>query len=92
MFSEMHFEAGSVRMRRDIAHTLLPRGLSREEAAEYIGVSASLFDQLVQDGRMPKPKTINSRIVWDRQRLDMAFDVLPDRDAANPWDEDKAKT
>ncbi|RUW19318.1 hypothetical protein EOA34_29930, partial [Mesorhizobium sp. M4B.F.Ca.ET.013.02.1.1] len=41
--------------------SLPPRGLSRLEAAAYIGVSASLFDQLVKDGRMPKPKRINSR-------------------------------
>jgi hypothetical protein len=82
----MLFESGSVWMKRDIAHTLLPRGLSREEAAEYIGVSASLFDRLVEDGRMPRPKAINSRVVWDRQRLDVAFDVLPDRGEPNPWD------
>ena len=34
------------------------RGLSRVEAAEYIGVGASKFDAMVSDGRMPKPKKI----------------------------------
>src|SRR5215831_10881451 len=55
-----------------------PRGLSRIEAAIYVGVSPSLFDEMARDGRMPKPKRINSRTVWDRKRLDEAFEALPD--------------
>jgi hypothetical protein len=68
----------------------LRRGLSRIEAAAYIGVSPSLFDLMVQDGRMPGPKLINTRTVWDRFALDRAFEALPDRAATNPWDEDRA--
>jgi len=69
--------------------SLPPRGLSRVEAAQYIGVSPSLFDEMVRDGRMPKPKPINARKVWDRLRLDQAFEALPDVDGSgvNPWDE-----
>jgi predicted DNA-binding transcriptional regulator AlpA len=74
-------------MRREAPHTLLPRGLNREEAAEYIGVGASKFDQMVSDGRMPPPKIIDARRVWDRHRLDSAFDALPDKEAVNEWDE-----
>lgn len=74
--------------------SLPPRGLARAEAAEYIGVSPSLFDVMVDDGRMPKPKLINRRTVWDRLRLDAAFVALPDKDGAdkfdNPWDEKAA--
>jgi predicted DNA-binding transcriptional regulator AlpA len=55
----------------------------------YIGVSPSLFDQMVKDGRMPAPKAINGRVVWDRYRLDEAFEALPDREDRNPWDEDQ---
>ncbi|WP_047189620.1 helix-turn-helix transcriptional regulator [Microvirga vignae] len=69
--------------------SLPPRGLSRVEAAAYIGVSPSLFDQMVRDRRMPKPKRINSRTVWDRHRLDAAFAALPDEDDgsdSNPFD------
>jgi predicted DNA-binding transcriptional regulator AlpA len=69
---------------------LAPRGLSRTEAAAYIGVSPSLFDEMMKDGRMPSPKKINSRTVWDRKRLDEAFEALPDKDDGNPWDEDEA--
>ena len=54
-----------------------PRGLCRVEAADYIGVSPSLFDKLVADGRMPAPKRINSRNIWDLRQLDIAFEGLP---------------
>ena len=54
------------------------RGLSRDEAAMYLGVSASKFDDLVRDGRMPKPKRIDNRKVWDLHQLDVAFDECVD--------------
>jgi predicted DNA-binding transcriptional regulator AlpA len=62
--------------------------LSREGAANYIGVSASLFDGMVRDGRMPRPKRINSRTVWDVREVDSAFDRLPggSADAADDWE------
>ena len=65
---------------------LPPRGLCREAAAQYIGVSTAKFDELVEDGRMPGPKVIDRRKIWDRQTLDAAFVALPDGDAVNPWD------
>lgn len=63
-----------------------PRGLARGAAAEYVGVSVSKFDQLVADGRMPAPKEIDRRKVWDRLELDEAFSALPCEDDSNPWD------
>lgn len=73
--------------RRDVLpRSLPPRGLSRVEAAAYVGVSPGLFDQMVNDGRMPKPKKINSKPVWDRLRLDEAFAALPDDDADRSWE------
>ena len=69
---------------RILPQSLPPRGLSREQAAAYVGISPSLF----KDGRMPAPKRINSRTVWDRLQLDEAFTALPSNEAAvNPWDE-----
>jgi predicted DNA-binding transcriptional regulator AlpA len=56
------------------------RGLSRVESAIYVGVSATLFDEMVKDGRMPMPKSINGRVVWDIRALDEAFEALPDKD------------
>lgn len=69
--------------------SLAPRGLSRVQAAAYVGVSASLFDAMVDDGRMPRPKCINARRVWDRVQLDEAFAALPDGADLNPWDLDE---
>jgi predicted DNA-binding transcriptional regulator AlpA len=54
-------------------------GLSREQAAEYIGVSPDKFDEMAADGRMPKPKIIDRRKVWDRFAIEKAFRALPDR-------------
>ena len=67
-----------------------PRGLSRVEAAAYIGVSPSLFDSMVKDGRMPPPKRINNRTIWDRKRLDESFDALDDG-GINPWDDESSQ-
>jgi predicted DNA-binding transcriptional regulator AlpA len=66
---------------------LPPRGLNRVQAADYVGLGVSKFDQLVADGRMPKPVRIDGRVIWDRHSLDAAFDALSDVDQdRNPWD------
>jgi predicted DNA-binding transcriptional regulator AlpA len=61
--------------------SLAPRGLSRGQAAEYVGVSPSKFDEMVSDGRMPRPKRIDARTVWDRVQLDEAFSALEQENA-----------
>ncbi len=73
--------------------SLPPRGLSRAEAAAYIGVSPSTFDTMIRDGRMPVAKKIGARTVWDRLQLDRSFAELPDAevqgrpdDATDVWD------
>lgn len=60
--------------------SLPPRGLSREQAASYVGVGTTTFDQMVKDRLMPRTKEIKSRRVWDRSQLDRAFDMLPGGD------------
>ncbi len=77
-----------VEKREVLPACLPPRGLSRVESARYVGVSPSFFDKMVVDGRMPKPKRINSRTIWDRKQLDMAFEALPDDNdrADDIWD------
>jgi predicted DNA-binding transcriptional regulator AlpA len=62
--------------------SLAPRGLSREESAAYVGVGVTKFDAMVADTRMPKPKMIDGRRVWDRLKLDSHFAALPDTDGA----------
>jgi predicted DNA-binding transcriptional regulator AlpA len=74
-------------LHQNIKKTLCPRrGLNRQEAALYIGVSASLFDELVRSGDMPKPLRIKRRTVWDRHQLDEFFEALSAPDD-NPWDD-----
>lgn len=73
----------------DLPPMLPPRGLCREAAAAYAGVSASTFDKMVKDGTMPPPRRIYARRIWDRHTLDLAFNDLPTDgvDATlNPWD------
>ncbi|MER8765472.1 MULTISPECIES: hypothetical protein [unclassified Mesorhizobium] len=60
-----------------------PRGLSREEAARYIGVGITKFDQMVADRRMPKPKKVDGRVIWDRLKLEAAFTELHGDDDEN---------
>jgi len=63
------------------------RGLSRDEAAMYIGISSAKFDEMVADGRMPKPVRIDARKVWDLRSLDLAFDALSmEALRPNSWD------
>ena len=45
-----------------------------------------LFDEMIADGRMPKPKRINARTVWDREQLDCAFAALPNEDGEGALD------
>lgn len=63
-----------------------PRGLSREQAASYIGIGTTLFDSLIKDGRMPPPKRINARTVWDRLTLDSYFEKLDCDTVAERWE------
>jgi predicted DNA-binding transcriptional regulator AlpA len=64
-------------------------GMNRTQAADYIGLSASKFDEMVRDGRMPPPKQIDKRCVWDSRQLTLAFEKLPGGadDDRNEWDE-----
>src|SRR5262249_20797191 len=63
------------------------RGLNREEAAAYIGIGATKFDELVAKGRMPQPRRIDARKVWDVREIDLAFDDLPLDGADNSWED-----
>lgn len=86
------------RARHALPPSLPPRGLCREAAAAYVGVSPSKFDDMVKDGRMPPPVRVDARTIWDRRRLDKAFEALAiatprtgfagnnDDDDINEWD------
>ena len=58
--------------------TLPPRLISREAAAAYVCVSPNTFDEMVSDGRMPRPRVLSRhRRAWDVRALDLAIDRLP---------------
>jgi hypothetical protein len=62
---------------------MLRRGLSRVEAAAYIGVSPSKFDQLRHSGRLAAPKVLDGRLIFTVERLDEFLDSLPDENQAS---------
>ena len=78
---------------RGLSHTrpIPRRGLSRDEAAMYVGISPCKFDELIMDGRMPAARRIDGRKVWDVRELDLCFDDLPREDSGlttgNSWDD-----
>ena len=65
----------------------MKRGLSKLEAAAYIGVGKTKFDDLVASHRMPSPRLADSRAIWDVRELDDYFDKLPKKGEAqkNIW-------
>jgi predicted DNA-binding transcriptional regulator AlpA len=71
--------------------TLAPRLVSRDVAAAYVSVSPTKFDEMVEDGSMPRPKRLRGRRkAWDIRALDAAIDELPnadnDNDDNDTWD------
>lgn len=78
-----------------------PRLLSRDQAARYVGVSATQFSKEVAAGRWPAPErrgpagTCSGRLLWDRVLLDQRQDersglgagwaALEQEPVADPW-------
>jgi hypothetical protein len=64
--------------RRDILPAgLVPRFLSRDEAAAYVGVSANVWDSEVRAGWWPPPLrrgAMEGRLTWDRHLIDTYAD------------------
>ncbi len=71
---------------RTLPANLTPRAVCREDAAAYLSIRPTLFNQLVRDGSLPQPKALGGRRVWDVRALDRAFDALPESGDTNPWD------
>jgi hypothetical protein len=70
-------------------HGITPRGLRREQAAFYIGISPSKFDSERKAGKIPPPKPLFGVMVYDRHELDVLFDGAAPIIAANDnneWD------
>jgi hypothetical protein len=54
------------------------RGLTRTEAAMYLGLSSSKFDELRKANRIAPPKILDGRLIFMVERLDEFLDTLPD--------------
>lgn len=52
-------------------------GLGEIEAAAAIGVSQTTFREMVEDGRMPRPRMIGHRKLFDVDELRASFKSLP---------------
>ena len=66
---------------------VIRRALGREEAAIYLGISPSKFDEMRLDGRIRPPRVLDGRKLWDVFDLDLAFEALPvDNKGGKSWD------
>ncbi len=66
--------------RAHMPHGAWPRGLSREQAAAYTGVSPNTFVAEVKRGVWPKPEARGHRRIWDRLAMDRAWDSRQETD------------
>jgi hypothetical protein len=57
---------------------VLRRGLTRTEAAMYLGISPSKFDELRKANRIAPPKILDGRLIFMVERLDEFLETLPD--------------
>ena len=63
-------------------------GLGEVEAAAAIGISATKFRALVEEKRMPSPRRLDGRKIWDVDELRAAFKALPhvyEDEKADSW-------
>lgn len=71
----------------------LPRfAMRRDEAAASLGISATKFDELVADGRMPRAIKVDAMRLYDAEQVRDAWlrirDAEPHNDnETNPFDE-----
>jgi predicted DNA-binding transcriptional regulator AlpA len=68
---------------------IVPYAVSRETAAELLGISAGTFDKLVKAGKLPEPREVESRILWDSAEIRAAWRAMPRRGQqppGNEWD------
>jgi excisionase family DNA binding protein len=68
-----------------------PRGFRSGQAAAYLGMSRSKFLELVDEGRLPRPRVVDAMRIWDRVELDTAFDEFAEHgDEGRPNSFDRA--
>jgi len=69
-----------------------PRGMDAERAAAYVGLGRSKFLEMVEQGRMPKPVSIEHGLPrWDRLELDSAFEDLKTKKSRREQDSERLR-
>ena len=68
---------------------MVPRLLSREQAAMYVGLSPEAFLQEVVLGTFPRPFPLRKtkRRLWDKAELDRVLDARLMVEVEGDWDE-----
>jgi len=62
---------------QSLPYNLPPAALSRDAAADFLGIGASSFEKAVADGLMPSGKRIGGRKLWLVLDLEKALRELP---------------
>ena len=68
----------------DIPYGAWPRGMSWERFAAYRGVSLNKLRAEVKAGLWPDPETTGGRQIFDRHRIDEAWDRLAAEGKTDP--------
>jgi predicted DNA-binding transcriptional regulator AlpA len=68
-----------------------PRALRAERAAAYLGMAESTFHKLVAQGVFPPPIKLGGMRLWDRLKLDTAFDNLKSEEEQAKVDDEWSK-
>lgn len=61
----------------------------RDEAAAVLGVSPTTFDELVKEGKMPRPVRVRGCVLWGATALSVAWAAIENEagvDSRNEWD------
>tara|TARA_R100001443_G_scaffold114484_2_gene130583 strand:- start:522 stop:731 length:210 start_codon:yes stop_codon:yes gene_type:complete len=60
------------------------RGLNKEQSAKYLGISETLFSELVKNKQIHQGYRISAgRVIYDRFRLDELFNTLAENEVGN---------
>ena len=68
---------------------IIPFAVSRDTGAALLGISGGTFDKLVRAGKLPEPREVESRILWDAKEIEAAWRAMPKRgqpSTSNEWD------
>jgi predicted DNA-binding transcriptional regulator AlpA len=68
-------------MRASLREQSIPRfALRRDEAAASLAISPSLFDNWVDEGKMPSGRKVGRVVLWDTESIRSAWLALADGD------------